>query len=354
MLRKKKTITRILVIQTAKIGDLICSTPVFREVKQKYSNAHLAIITNPVTRELLENNPYVDEIITIRPVDYKGLSGKIRLSNLIRKGQYDIAICLNPNVPFALALFWGLVPVRLSIMPNFSGLTFKLASVFFTYMEKHASGQLITETYVKMLNAVGIKSNDISKEAYKSKSADIKTRQILGEINKPLIGIAVSSGNKLKELGIEKITELINMLLDRMEVYIVLIGSGQDRETADAVVNTVLKKDRITNTTGKLTLSELPALVERLSLFIGVDTGITYMADALSIPIVHIAGPIDTSEQRSTGENVIVIQNKLSCVPCTYVFKAAYFCKQGDRDCIQSITVDDLFNASKFLLLSGK
>ena len=33
-LRKKKTISRILIIQTAKIGDLICSTPVFREIKR--------------------------------------------------------------------------------------------------------------------------------------------------------------------------------------------------------------------------------------------------------------------------------------------------------------------------------
>ena len=33
-IRKKKAISRILIIQTAKIGDLICSTPVFREVKR--------------------------------------------------------------------------------------------------------------------------------------------------------------------------------------------------------------------------------------------------------------------------------------------------------------------------------
>ena len=33
-IRKKKAISRILITQTAKIGDLICSTPVFREVKR--------------------------------------------------------------------------------------------------------------------------------------------------------------------------------------------------------------------------------------------------------------------------------------------------------------------------------
>jgi len=349
-IRKKKTISRILIIQTTKIGDLICSTPVFREIKKKYPNAQLTAMVNPITKELLEYNPHVDKIISLKTIDYKGFSGKLRLSNLIRREKYDIGICLNPNIPFAVALFWGLIPIRLSVMPNFTGLTFKLASVFFNYLEKHASGQLVIETYLKMLKAIGISSNDISKEVYKSKDADAKTEQIIGKIDKPLIGIAVSSGNKLKELGIEKIVKVVNMFLDNMSVYIVLIGSDQDKETANAVASLAFKQDKIIITTGKLALSELPALIERLSLFIGVDTGITYMADALSVPIVHIAGPIDTSEQRPTGKNVIVIESKLSCVPCTYVFKASYSCKQGGRDCIQSIAVDDIFNAGKFLM----
>ena len=128
--RKKKTISRILIIQTAKIGDLICSTPVFREARKKYPDAHITVIANPVTRELLEYNSNVDEIITVKQAGYKGLSGKLRLSNLIRRGKYDAGICLNPNIPFAIALLWGLVPIRLSVMPDFSGLTYKLASVF--------------------------------------------------------------------------------------------------------------------------------------------------------------------------------------------------------------------------------
>jgi len=350
LFRQGDATKRILIIQTAKIGDLICSTPVFRETRKKYPEAYIAVMANSATRELLEYNPNIDEIISVKNTDYKGFSGKLRLSNLIRKGKYDAGICLNPNIPFAIALFWSLVPIRLSVMPDFSGFTFKLASVFFNYLEKHASGQLVIETYLKMLKAIGISSNDISKEVYKSKDADAKTEQIIGKIDKPLIGIAVSSGNKLKELGIEKIVKVVNMFLDNMSVYIVLIGSDQDKETANAVASLAFKQDKIIITTGKLALSELPALIERLSLFIGVDTGITYMADALSVPIVHIAGPIDTSEQRPTGKNVIVIESKLSCVPCTYVFKASYSCKQGGRDCIQSIAVDDIFNAGKFLM----
>lgn len=352
-IRKKKTISRILIIQTAKIGDLICSTPVFREARKKYPDAHITVIANPVTRELLEYNPNVDKIIALKNTDYKGLSGKLRLSNLIRRGNYDTGICLNPNIPFAIALLWGLVPIRLSVMPEFSGFTFKLASVFFTHLEKHRRGRMVIETYMQMLEAIGVLSGDISKEVYKSKDADAKAEQIIGKADKPLIGIAVSSGNKLKELGTDKIVSIINMIIDDIDadIDIVLVGSEQEIKTADTVLRAVAKRDSVMNATGKLQMNELPALIERLSLFIGVDTGITYMADALSIPLINIAGPADMKDQRPTGKNALIIQKiDLPCVPCSYTFKSPYYCKINTRGCIESVSPEEIYHAAKKLL----
>ena len=352
--RKKKTISRILIIQTAKIGDLICSTPVFRETRKKYPEAYIAVMANSATRELLEYNPNIDEIISVKNTDYKGFSGKLRLSNLIRKGKYDAGICLNPNIPFAIALFWSLVPIRLSVMPDFSGFTFKLASVFFTHLEKHVRGKMVIETYMQMLRAVGISSGNISKEVYKSKNADEKAEQIIGKINKPLIGIAVSSGNKLKELGTDKIAGIINTILDNMNAHIVLVGSEQETKTANTVLQAVAKRDSIINAVGKLNLKELPALIEKLSLFIGVDTGITYMADALSIPLVNIAGPSDMKDQRPTGKNALIIQKSdLPCVPCSHAFKSPYYCKINTRECINSVSADEIYINAKKLLSHG-
>ncbi|MBI5195241.1 MAG: glycosyltransferase family 9 protein [Nitrospirae bacterium] len=343
-------------------------------------------MVNPVTQGLLKHNPYVNEIITIKAADYMGFRGKLKLSNLICKGNYDIAVCLNPNVPFAVALFWAAVPIRLSVMPDFAGLTFRLASVFFTSLESHVGGRLVMETYMLMLRGIGIESNNLSKEVYKSGGADRKVQQILqedkniikvipmktgiqktdeldsclrrndnvclscGQTNKPLIGIAVSSGNKLKELGAGKIAEIANGLLDNLDVTVTLIGSYQDKDAAHNIIDCITKKDRIVDATGSLNLSELPALIERLSLFIGVDTGIAYMADALNIPVIHLAGPIDTTEQRPIGGKITIIQHKLPCVPCTYVFKAAYACKRDDRMCVTSVSAVEIVEAVKKLI----
>ena len=140
------------------------------------------------------------------------------------------------------------------------------------------------------------------------------------------------------------------MLLDNMDIYVVLIGSHQDKIKADKILNSVMRKDRLINVTGMLDLKELPALIRRLSLFIGVDTGISYMADALSIPLINIAGPADMEDQRPTGKNVTIIQKQLPCVPCSHSFKAPYDCKLDTKECIKSVSAEEIYSAAKNLL----
>jgi len=361
---KRNEAKRILVIQTAKIGDLICSTPVFRAVKKRYPHAHLAAMVNPAARGLLEYNPYVNEVIEIERGFYRGLAGKIRLARLLHKGGYDIAISLNPNLPFMLAMFWALIPVRVSLMPVITGITYRLASVFSTYLERHIRGRLVAETYMEMLKAIGIDSKDIAKDVFKSPDAD---ERVVGETlvvshwegtspsptkqNSKLVGLAVTSGNRLKEWGAKNIAALADKLIAEKNSSVVLIGSEKDKDVADEILKSILYKDSIIDAVGKFSLQELPALIERLSLFIGVDTGVIYMADALNIPVIDIAGPSDMEDQRPTGKRVTIIQKKdIECVPCSHTFSAPYECRYGHRDCIVSVSIDEVFDSAKRLL----
>ena len=349
-LRQRRDIQRILVIQTAKIGDLICATPVFRALAQRFPEARITVLVNPITRELLEGNPHVHATVAIRPEFYVGLAGKFRLARLIRDGRYDVAVCMNPNVPFAIGLFWGLVPVRLSVMPNFVGSTFRLAAGLFTHLAPHSSERLVVQTYFDALRYVGVDSNDFAKEVTKSRGADEKVKALLAEATQPIVGIAVSSANKLKQLSAARISRLINSLRTRNELYVVLIGSAQDRRDADEVIALLGDTARIIDAVGKFTLGELPALVQRLSVFVGVDSGLTYMADACATPIVQIAGPVNIKEQRPMGKACAIITRELPCAPCSHVFRTVQSCRIKTRECIESVTADEIYNAVLSLL----
>lgn len=62
---------KILLIQTAFLGDLILTTSFFREVKRKYPNSHLTVIVNKGTESVLEANPHIDRLIPLDKKEFK-------------------------------------------------------------------------------------------------------------------------------------------------------------------------------------------------------------------------------------------------------------------------------------------
>ena len=66
----------VLVFQTAKIGDMVCTTPVFREIKG-VSRLSFGVVATETTAPLIQNNPHVDEIIVLK--ETQGFSANSRL-----------------------------------------------------------------------------------------------------------------------------------------------------------------------------------------------------------------------------------------------------------------------------------
>ncbi len=55
---------RILIIrQHDQLGDLLIATPAVRALRRKFPNAFIAIVVREYTAPVVQNNPYVDEII---------------------------------------------------------------------------------------------------------------------------------------------------------------------------------------------------------------------------------------------------------------------------------------------------
>ena len=50
------------------LGDLVLTTPVFRELKRAYPKAHMTVVVQQAHRSILETNPYVDELLSVSSV----------------------------------------------------------------------------------------------------------------------------------------------------------------------------------------------------------------------------------------------------------------------------------------------
>ncbi len=350
LLKRPPSLRRVLIIQTAKIGDMLCTTPIFRELKRRYPALHLTVLAHPVNRGLLEMNPHVNRVESITAPEMKGLVGKLRLWRRLRLGRYDAVVGLNPSVPFAVCTLWALIPTRLSILPNFTGRSYRWAVRLWTASVPHRGDRLIMETYLELVRLLGVDGGSLSKEVYARPDADRSVDLLLGNSDAPIIGIAVSSANKLKALGPAKIGALAELLLARTSARLVLIGADSDSREARHIITMLSQPARVIDATGRLDLTELPALLKRLRLFIGVDSGITYMADALDIPIVSIAGPCDMRETRPLNAKARIIEKPMPCHPCAHIYKAPYECRVGTRACVETVTAEEIVAEALALL----
>ena len=54
---------RFLIARIDRIGDVVLSTPLPREIKKKHPNSFVAVLVKHYTKDVYFNNPNVDEII---------------------------------------------------------------------------------------------------------------------------------------------------------------------------------------------------------------------------------------------------------------------------------------------------
>lgn len=333
--RRSAAPQRILLIQSAKIGDMVATTPVIRAIRHTWPQAELYVLLSPLTAPLLAHNPHVTACLPFEAG--RGLAGRLRLINLLRRYRIDTTVCLSPNLAFLLAPLWAGVSRRLSMLPNFGGASYRAAAPFLSAAEPHRAGRLVLDSAFALLRRLGVETADRRKEVFAAPGAAQKAAaQLPAAPRPPLIGIGLSAGNKLKELGSDKLCALAGLLLERSAASIVLVGSAADRVQGEEILQR-LGSARIVNAAGSLTLAELPALLGELSAYVGVDSGVTYMADALDVPLVDIMGPADADDQRPLGPRAVVMRPGVPCAPCSHAFRAPYFCHVGTRACIVGV-----------------
>lgn len=338
--RGKKEVSAILVIQTAKIGDMICSTPIFTALKATYPQARLYVLADPVTEPIIRANEVISAVLSHKPREFKGWKGRLKLYCLLRENNIDTVVCLSPNQVYLSIPLWKGVPRRLSVLPpGGGGFSYRLASSFLSCGEHHRPGRSFLDTCFSLLYPLGVVPL-YKKHVPVLKSARSKMTGLLPVKNGLWAGLGISSGNKLKALDEQQLQQFITGLLAR-GYTVVLVGSKEDTALAQQL-KAGFPGSRVIDSTGLLNLAELSALIECMDLYVGVDSGITYMADALGIPLIDIMGPADPQDQAPNGSSSIVISPVLPCAPCSHAFDAPYECKMKHRHCVTEIVAETI------------
>ena len=296
---------RILIIQTAFLGDVILATPVVSELNRVYPDAKIDFLLKKGNESLVLGNPKVNEVIT-----FDKSSGKwksiLRLIKQCRATKYDLVINLHRFASSGMIAGFSKGKKRYGFKKN-------PFSFMYTKSFEHTIGDGTheVERNLQLVSEFGC-ALKVRPELFPSVT---EVSAVQSYILPEYYCIAPASVWFTKQLPKEKWLELINKLGQEKTIY--LLGGKDDFELNESILIQSISKNVI-NLSGKLNLLESAALIQKSTRTYVNDSGPLHLASAVNAPVTAFFcstvpnfgfGPLsDDSEIKEV--------NGLDCRPC--------------------------------------
>lgn len=352
-LSAKSRDVRVIIFPQRRIGDFVAQTPLFREIKKALPCSRVTVcLINPALEGLMSCDPAVDEVI-VWEKDISRAAQRELLGRLFR-GRFDWCFNLSFESWVDYAAVLALIPRRVTMQAARMGLFLRL---FYglpgAYVRRYGCEvAYTTDIYLELLGLLGIHRVDRARRLYPCVSDQKRIEDFLRgcgvEAQRPLVGIGVSCGNRLKKWPEENFARLADELIARYGVRIIWTGDKNDREVSQRIRG--MMRQGAVDACGVLSLGEFLALCPQLKLFISVDSGPLYVANAAGTAVVDIAGPIAVREQLLLTSRAKAVMADIACAPCSFVFNTQSDCRFGHRECVSKTSVEDVLTAAGELL----
>ena len=324
----------VLVVKLSAIGDVIHALPVSYAVKETFPEARLAWAVEPPARELLADNPYIDEILLFEKKKFKTFGGFLEnfgpFRQKLRAGRFDIALDLQGLGKSAAIAWFSGAPRRLGTC-NMRELSDKIST---PVKGPHAEGHIV-ERYLDVARAIGCRVEEVKFPLVVSGkdekiALDLLTRGGVPE-GAAYAALAVGANWPNKRWPATSYAALCDWLYGR-EIIPVLVGGGAVDEGIAAEIFAETEIPPV-SLIGKTSLKQLAAVLRGAKFALGGDTGPVHLAAGLSVPTVMLMGPTDANRNGPYGQPQNAVEAER---PCRWCWKRA--CPKG-IDCLASITV---------------
>jgi len=326
---------RILIIRPDRIGDVVLSTPIPRELKKAFPDCFIGLLLREYTKDIYVNNPNVDQIII--DLEKKDINSIIQLIKEIRSLKFTQAFMLLPTERMNWILFFSGIKHRIGVGHKFYQFVTNTKSV---YRRKYIPLRHEADYCMDMARKIGVISDNLDTEIYlnneeKAFVSLLKEKFCKGQ--KFLIGIHTTSGNSVPNWKVQIYLDLIIKLKSLNNVQIVIT----DLQIPEEIINiTEVEYPE------QKTLRDLIHIVSSLDLLIASSTGPTHIAAALKIPTITMFCPLPACSPElwsPKGNKAInILPDKNYCgVVCSGNPKKCYFEGEG------GISVERVFGEVK-------
>jgi len=330
---------RFLISRIDRIGDVVLSTALPREIKKKYPDSFVAVLVRHYTKDIYINNPNVDEIITYDDQD-KIEKNFWELVHEIKQYKFSHAFMLLPNEKLNYALFISGIKYRVGVGHKlYQFLTFTK----YVDRKKYIPLRHEADYCLDMIRKIGIQVQSILPEIYltdieKNKATAFRKKYL--RINQKLIGINISSGNSAPNFNQSEYKKLIS-LLNKNSNYKVAVMDNKISAELDNI------DDVIYPNKGNA-LRESIINLASLDLLISNSTGPMHICAAFNVPTVSLFCPLNACSPKLWGplgnkSKIIMPTQNYCAAQCPIDPKKCDYSKEGGLTAAEFTEMVDQF-----------
>jgi ADP-heptose:LPS heptosyltransferase len=341
----------ILVLQLARLGDLVQTWPLLTRLRRAYPGARLTLLTDRRLLALQAAGPEVDEVIgfdflqlgSLAAADWPGayqlLAGFHRE---LQTRRFDLVFNLNFS-RLSLLLTHLLGAQAKGYLPAAGGREFSrepwLAWIYSLVHARRFNRFHLTDVFRHL--------------APESGTAPAMGRAGAGLKEEPVIALQLATRHERRTWPLEHFTRLAEYLVRQLSARVLLLGTKAERSLGEklrAALPPILR-ERVVNLQGQTGLEDLVARLDRTHLVVSGDTGTLHLAAALGVPTVALfLGPALCFETGPYGPGHYVLQAEPPCHPCT---EAASPCPEECPICLEMLPPEAVGRLVSGLLETG-
>lgn len=267
-----------LVVCVARFGDTLLITPVLQALKERWPQGKLTVFAHPARREVLQDLPFIDHLgdITKQRAPWLG--------HWVGR-RFDLALVYGNDV----ALFRYARRVALNVI-GFASENPLCRRSMSIGVPRPTGPTTATAERALLLGPLGVSPKNFHLRYVVSPSEAVAAERLVeqrGWQHKRLIGLQLQSfpSKAYRDWPPDYFAELTTALLVRYtDIQVVLLGGSESSELAAMLAERL--GERVTSLAGVFSMRQNAALIARLALYVGVDTGPTHLAGALDVPMV--------------------------------------------------------------------
>ena len=284
--------SNILVINVSRIGDTLLATPAIRALAAAWPGAAVDVLGHPNRIEVLEHLPFVRRVAAIskQSAPFRGWLGSITK-------PYDLAVVYGNDealVSYALRVAKQVAAFRQASARINARLAVLVEPAAF--QSDHAVPLLLRLPAALGVPAAGLRLAYTVTDAERTWAVATLARDVPTTAG-PVIGLQVASfpTKAYRDWPVESFMELCERIRGHWpHAHFLIFGGGEEHQRTEALK--VRLGPAATLYAGHLSLRQTGALMSRLNLYIGVDTGPTHLMSAFDIPLVALYHGFSRSE----------------------------------------------------------